>query len=293
VYVSLPGVGEQSSLVKSSGSWAIPLSNARTTDGSGYATIQDTDQLTINVQGVLAAQTLQAQVPVSSAQPVATLTFGQSGTLAGAPQTTATDTTEVEPSPTPEATPETISEEDNATPAPVATGGLTNLVTATPIPTASGSGTASSSATRQSTASASAAVTTVDLTKTTTIQEVTTGQPVIRGVAAPNAKITIVIHSETEINYELVADANGGFVIDVSKLENDPTLEPGEHTITYSYVDPQTGREVTKTQTFMVKAPASSTTSTTSTSSQQLALANTSNNNELELGTNQHFFHQD
>jgi hypothetical protein len=118
-------------------------------------------------------------------------------------------------------------------------------------------------------------VTTLDLTKTTEVQEVTTGQPVIKGYAAPNAKITVVINSETQINYELVADANGGFTIDVSKLENDPTLEPGEHTITYSYVDPQTGKEVTKTQTFMVKAPATSTTSNTSSTSQQLALANT------------------
>jgi hypothetical protein len=47
VYVMVNGAGPMSSQVKASGSWAIPLSNARTTNGSNYAEITDNDTLQI------------------------------------------------------------------------------------------------------------------------------------------------------------------------------------------------------------------------------------------------------
>jgi hypothetical protein len=280
VYVSLANVGEMSSLVKSSGTFAIPLSNARTADGSGYAPIQDSDQLTVTVQGPLATQTLATTIAVSAAQPIPNLTFGQGGTVAQVPAATPTPTSTPTPSPSPSAEPETG---DDATRTPNgAVGGLANLTNSTSTSSARtatassslASSTTASSSTATNTASSSATTSILDLTKST-LQTVSSSQPIITGKAKPNVTVKILIQSENHIEYELVADSNGGFVIDVSKLENDPTLEPGEHTITYSYVDPQTNQEVTKTQTFYVKAP----TTSSSSSSQQLALANTTSSN--------------
>ncbi|MDH5533376.1 MAG: fibronectin type III domain-containing protein, partial [Candidatus Pacebacteria bacterium] len=77
VYVTLPGVGEMSSLVKSSGSWAIPLSNARKADGSGYATINETDNLTIFVQGTSPSLTSNLTIAVADSQPVADIIAGE------------------------------------------------------------------------------------------------------------------------------------------------------------------------------------------------------------------------
>jgi hypothetical protein len=109
----------------------------------------------------------------------------------------------------------------------------------------------------------------VDLQKDS-IQTVTTSQPVITGMAAPRVKIKVTVHSENQYEYELVADANGGFSLDLAKLQ--ATLEPGEHTVTYSYVDPTSGQEVTKSQTFYVQ-PKTGSSSATGSSNQQLALA--------------------
>lgn len=80
VYVSLAGVGEMSALVKSSGSWAVTLSNARTTDGTQYATIKDTDELTIKVQGPRVNSTTSTTVTVADAQPVPQLSLGAAST---------------------------------------------------------------------------------------------------------------------------------------------------------------------------------------------------------------------
>lgn len=86
LYITIEGVGELSSLVKSSGSWAIPLSNARLADGSGYAQITETQSLNLFVQGTENAQTSTLAVTVDKAQPVETITLGAGG---AAPEKTA------------------------------------------------------------------------------------------------------------------------------------------------------------------------------------------------------------
>jgi hypothetical protein len=256
VFVTIDGVGELSSLVKGSGSWAIPLSNARKIDGSGYAEISDDSSLTIRVQGPAAGQTAQITTTVAQAQPVESISFGQTESQAADTSTT-TDTEETTDTTTDE---ETLDTEEDTT----GVGGDEEEASASAT-LASATSTSLSASSSATTASSSAVV---DLTKTTA-QTVTTSQPTITGKAAPNVVVTISVHSETEINQQLTTDANGNFVLDISQLEDE--LEPGTHTVTYSYVDPTTGKTVTKTQTFTVKGTstqlAAATTTSTSSSS--------------------------
>ncbi len=262
VYISVDGVGEMSSLVKGSGSWAVPLSNARTSDGSSYAEITDETTITLRAQGPSATQKSELTTTVAEAQPVPPITFGQDPSLtAEVPNPTEDPTLMEEPlgdepveEPVEETPDDSVANADTATDSatPVTTGGLSSLNEA--VSSSQSASTASTSAV--------ASATVIDLQKGNT-QTVTTSQPTIKGVAVPNVVVTISVHSDTQIQQQLTTDANGQFVLDISTLEQQ--LEPGEHTVEYSYTDPTTGQTVTKTQTFTVKGTAT-----------QLAAANTS-----------------
>lgn len=248
VYVKVPGAYEQSSLVKPSGSWAVPLSGARTADGNAYASVTDETELTIMAQGPQAKDAATLSVSVKEAQPVATIAFGKP--VAQSPTTPST------PTPAPSSEPAMV-----ATPTPVpltattpaatgsattTTNALSQLAQATPSATP-----ATSSATPEPVAE----VKTIDLKSVEASKEqptVTTSQPVITGQAPPKVTVKIEVHSENEIYHQMVTDDQGNFTVDLAALK--ANLEPGEHTITYSYVDPTTGKEVSKTQTFTVAA---------------------------------------
>lgn len=88
VFVTIDGAGEMSSLVKNAGGWAVPLSNARTPDGSAYAKISDDTTIQILVQGPTTGQTARGMTTVAEAQPVPTLSYGQTAIVAAS----ATDT---------------------------------------------------------------------------------------------------------------------------------------------------------------------------------------------------------
>lgn len=212
VYVNSGGMGELSALVKSSGSWAVPLNTARTPDAAALAVITDDTTLEIMAQGSTVDLTASATVTVSNAQPVPNLTLG-----AGAAPITETSST----LPSPDAT-------------------VDPFPSATPIVDLTDSSSMGGSAATNEV---------LDLT-VTTAQTVTTGQPVIVGVAAPDVVVTLEVHSDAVISQDVQADSDGLFTLDVAALEQ--SLEPGEHTATYSYVDPTTGQTVTKTQTFTV-----------------------------------------
>jgi hypothetical protein len=238
VYIAIEGAGEMSSLVANSGSWAIPLSNARTVDGSEFAKITDETQLKVFAQGPSATQTATGSISVAEAQPIPTLVFGQTAIAASS---------------------ETPVQEIPIETAPATTSSTSsNLSQVTPLESPTSS--TSTKLTIEPDASDSAALgglTEVDLTKTgDTPTTVTTGQPVITGKAAPNVTVTIEVHSDTEINQQLIANEDGTFSLDIASLSQ--TLEPGEHTVTYSYTDPITGQPVTETETFFVE-PQSST----------------------------------
>lgn len=260
VYVAAEGIGEMSSLVKNSGSWAIPLSNARTPDGSGYATIEDSTVLTITVQGTTASLTSQLTVTVAEAQPVANITLGQSGAaVTTTPQATPDTATTSADLNTATDSADLSALDSTPSASPTARGGLNELVTSS----------TESASVSEATA---AAVTAIDLETATAAAPptVTTANPTITGKAVPNVVVTIQVNSDTQINAQLTTDANGNFVLDIAQLSQE--LEPGEHTVTYSYVDPTTGETVTKTQTFFVED--------TSDTSSQIAQADTGDTTE-------------
>lgn len=278
VYVTTATAGEMSSLVKSSGSWAIPLSNARTKDGSAYAQITDSDSLLILVQGTMPTETIEFQTTVGDSQPVPTLTFGQP-----APETTTTSPTpepSTNPSPTPPPTtaenPDMYGDEminpDELGPSqeesieselaledPFAD--LSDLEalesefdSEDPYSGEEGTGSESArTATIQDAAQPTPTpVTIVDLSKNEP-QQVTTTQPKIVGKAAPNVTVTLQVNSETQINQTVTANENGDFELDIAALSEN--LEPGQHSATYSYTDPNTGETITETVTFTVADP--------------------------------------
>lgn len=236
VYVASSGMGEMSSLVRGSGSWAVPLSNARTPDGAGYAQITDNTQLTINVQGPQLSQISSAVVTVQNAQPVETLTLGQDGPTQ-ASQTVPTQTTT-----------DPIDTTDPTDPTDPTSPGAQSL-SALPSASPSASPTPALATAPEATASA----TVVDLTQAT-IPTITTSQPIITGEAAPNVVVNITVNSETQIVQQVTANAAGEFELDLSQLESQ--LEPGEHSVQYSYVDPATGQTITQTKSFTVQPTA-------------------------------------
>lgn len=265
VYVAFEGAGLLSSLVKQSGSWAVPLSNARTPDGSGYAEVTDSTQLSISVQGPQASQIATASVPVSQAQPVATLAYGQT-----APSGLPVSSTNLLESPTASQSAGQVAQTESESESTASESASTATASATTSTIASGSAQIAennqSTATESAiTATSSAGVspggltsllqddtppkTTVDTT-TEVHQVITTTTPVITGTAAPNVVVSIEVNSETQIQQQVTAGADGSFELDLEALKRE--LEPGEHTVTYSYTDPATGELVNKTISFTV-----------------------------------------
>lgn len=237
VYVTIDNVGELSSLVKNSGSYAIPLSTARTRDGAGYAQLTDESPMRVMAQGTELTQSAEVVTTVADSQPIENLTLGQGGaattqnSLTGSTAQTATTRTSPSPSPSPSSATTTDEGENDATTSATSSRSENlNSLIGTNTSTATGS-------------------TTVDVDATTP-PTVTTSQPTIKGKAAPSVVINIEVNSEHTITQQVTADASGNFVLDISKLSE--TLEPGEHTVTITYTDPDSGETVTKEQTFTV-----------------------------------------
>lgn len=253
VYLTINGVGQMSSLVKNSGSWAVPLSNARTIDGSGYANITDSDQITVQVQGTNEADTATLNTTVANSQPVTNITLATGGTIIEDDLTVSEMDNE-----------ETLAENtfDSAQTADEQSDDIFDQMdmdeeTTTTDMDASDSAmmdeseTASSSSLMDETADTKDASTSaiVDVDGATD-QQVQTSQPKIVGKAVANVTINIEVHSDTQITQQITSSSDGSYELDLSQLEEN--LEPGEHTVTISYTDPDTGETVTKTQTFYV-----------------------------------------
>jgi hypothetical protein len=270
VYASIPGVGALSSLTKDSGSWAIPLSTARTTDGSQYANVSANDAIQLTAQGIHGGEGAFASVTVGTAQPAAPLLISATGgstptsTEADATGTTANVGTAETPS---ETTPSDASASDQIQ----AQTQQEQVATQEPIDTttnstqqAQGDGNGlqalvqqnqqSQPTTDQASSVPATDGKTVNL-KEDTNQIVQTTQPVITGQAAPKVMLQIEIHSDTQITTQVTTDTTGQYSIDLSSLQQQ--LEPGTHTITISYLDPKTNKTVTETRTFVVGEQAS------------------------------------
>jgi hypothetical protein len=219
VYVLGDNLGGMSSLVKSSGSWAIALANARTSDGTTFAQLTEESVLNIIIQGIEPNQSSIFSTLVSDAQPLPELTLGDT------PPPKTTDQESVESG--------------------TLAGGGDELESLT--------GLLDEIANEEETVDLDqpAEQSILDLSLTEESEQPTvTASPLIKGVAAPGVAVTVEINSETQIVQTLVADENGEFSLDLASLGRQ--LEPGEHTVTYSYTDPATNQPITKTQTFLV-----------------------------------------
>ncbi len=268
VYVAIEGAGELSSLVKTSGSWAVPLSNTRTADKAGYAEITDDTQMQILVQGPEASRTAQGAVLVKDAQPVPTIAYGQTNISPIKDDQLALKDSDQE-----SAAGESGGDENETSQVATDEGELDSEADEVSITSEEDDEVAQSADDELATASAqlTAAERTLVIDEdasasgSTEIPTINTTQPIISGKAAAGVVVTIEIHSDTNISQQLIANPDGSFSLDIAQLSQQ--LEPGEHTVTYSYIDPNTGEKVTKTQTFIVDDDAL-------TSSTQLAQAN-------------------
>ncbi len=249
LYVKHSDAGELSSLVKSSGSWAIPLSNARTADGIAYATIGESDPLIVQVQGPLVSQVGQLTTTVSNSQPVAAVAYGQAGTGNSAVVTPVTELVATEVSET-EATPAidaTMSATTTETSQEAAQSASAETLIDDELTAAS---TSATSATPELPKATVPTKTVLDVEVAKTTPQTVSSQPKITGKVKPNVVISIEVHSDTQISQQVTAGEDGSFELDIAALSQN--LEPGEHTVTYSYTDPDTGQVVTETVTFTV-----------------------------------------
>lgn len=250
VYVQVDGAGEMSSLVKNSGSWAIPLSNARTQDGSGYASIDDSAQMSIVALGVEIGSNATGTLQVGQAQPVPTLDLGKGGlveqpaggetggdTEPSAPPTAPQSTPSATPTPTPTPTPGSGGNSDDASASSKPTSGRSSALQDQLADSDTGA---------EAEASAAAVI---DI-EAGDGQTTTSTSPTIKGTAAPQVVVTIEVNSETQVVEQVVTDTTGAFSLDLEALAAE--LEPGEHTASYTYTDPDTGEEISKTVSFTV-----------------------------------------
>lgn len=245
VFVTPPDAGTLSSLVTQTGSWAVSLSTARTKDGSDYATVEVGDELAIQVLTVDPKDATQLVATVEPETEIA-ITLGQSQSASTPVPLTidSSDTVEATDSGEPEETSLDLSDMPEASESATA-GGLASLVSE----------------------SDGDVITTLELTPEepatgSALPVVETGTPIITGVAKPNVTITVSVHSETQLETQITADENGNFELDISQYEK--VLEPGDHTITYSYVDPTSGETITQTRSFTV-APRATLAAVTAT----------------------------
>lgn len=245
VYVNNESIGELSSIVKASGSFGISLGNAFSLDKTTYANLSDDATLEIKVQGIEPNLVSSLQTTVALSQPVQDLVLGKGGVanvastdqvienreellanldeLTSDQEMAASDEAQVEMA---EINQEAVSS---------AAGALENML-----------GEVDSTPTK---------VEVLDLDELSESQDasiavVNTTTPQIKATLPANTIVRVTVHSETKIDQTIQTDADGNLILDLASLGE--SLEPGEHTATYSYIDPITGQEVTKTYNFTV-----------------------------------------
>lgn len=249
VYVNIDGAYQLSALTKDSGSWAIPLANARNSSTGEYRAVDATEQLSITVQGPAASSVSSVSVSVADSQPVNTITLGQdqsSQTTSTGTQSDASSITPVLDNPISDAT--TVNPGTDQTDSPLAdasnaSGTSTPVTDQVPVDTTSSLGSLT----------APPDTSTIVQVNSTTSQSVATAQPMIEGIAVPNVLVNVEIHSDAQITTQVQTDAQGNYSVDLQQLEQQ--LEPGSHTITISYADPNNaGKTITQTKTFTVQS---------------------------------------
>lgn len=76
LFIAVEGGGPLSALVQENGSWALSISQVRTTDGSGFVALRDDLPAQVQVQGERSGLTLSLSTTVGQMAPLAPLQFG-------------------------------------------------------------------------------------------------------------------------------------------------------------------------------------------------------------------------
>ena len=220
IYLNLTGAAPLSALVRSSGSWVIDLTDARSTALSELISYQSTDVATFEVVGP-DGKTTTGTAPISSIQPAPAITLGQPFDFSTSNTTNTTTTTT-------NTTTQTRTSTD-----PPATGGTFDL---NPI---EGASTASSSGVTL-------------LNPSFNGEELNTTMPQIKGSAPAGSTISIKVESDPVYTEDIIVGSDGTF--DWTPPDD---LEPGEHTITITYTDANNEQQ-TVTRKFVIAAPGDS-----------------------------------
>jgi hypothetical protein len=226
VYLSVPGGSPLSSLVKDNGSWAVTLSQLRTTDLSALKVLDPNESVRIQVLGAKRTETLEVTVLASALAPTETLMFGKTPT-----GSSGASTSSVTPSPAPD---------------PLASP-TTDTTTATPPPTSGSTGAGFGTLFSETEGSQVNTATPV-LIELQDNEVVNTTQPEFVGKAPANSYLQIEVHSEQVYNGVVQTDAQGNW-----NWSPPGNLEPGQHTVTLTYTDDQ-GVQQKINRTFLVQA---------------------------------------
>ncbi len=251
VYLYGEGMGALSSLVKASGSWGISLSNAFNVEKTAYLPLENDSLIDIKAQGTQPSLLSSWQGIISDAAPVPDLNLSQGGASSAATVTNnalpdidkdelladlgsdseeASDSTQSSEMLNMDQDQEQAEESSEAAQSNLlATENQNTPVVEEPV-----------------VLNLDDLEEAAEATNTT----ITTTQPQIKATLPANTMVRVVVHSDTQIDETMQTDADGNLVLDVASLGQN--LEPGEHSATYTYIDPVTGQEVTKTYNFVV-----------------------------------------
>lgn len=248
VYLYSEGMGALSSLVKASGSWGISLSNAFNAEKTAYLPLENDSLIDIKAQGTQPNLLASWQGMISAAAPVPDLNLSQGGASSAA--TVSDDALEIDKD-------ELLADLESGSEEATDSSMSSEMLNAEQEQVEESSEAAKAnllSAENQITPAAEEPVV-LDLDELeesaeATSTTITTTQPQIKATLPANTMVRIVVHSDTQIDETMQTDADGNLVLDVASLGQN--LEPGEHSATYTYIDPVTGKEVTKTYNFVV-----------------------------------------
>ena len=281
VFVTLEGAGTLSTLVKSSGSWAVSLANAFNIGLNAYPEVNEDSALSIKVQSIETNSITNRTVTVASAQPVPEIIMGQEAKEINEDLSAAreellaenfvenenlieeTEDESIEASQESLIIDEVIEEVDL----------VAETTTSSQLDNAEVNEDSEVETTTLSESDRTLDLDEMDETSLATDNVIQTTQPIIKANLPPNVTVKIEIHSDTAIETITETDANGDLLIDVASLEKN--LDPGEHTINYTYIDPQTGQEVTKSYNFTVSEPSDTTSASTESVTRTIASAET------------------
>lgn len=220
IYITLPGATPLSALIANDGSWVVNLASALTNDLTGYAQIDpETTPLDLLAQGE--SQVSKALTTTALDNPVPEIILGQ--TYDFRTQSTALAT----PSPSPEAGKSKTTEETAQIPGQF------------PLDPLEGSDDTPDS------------ISEVSFTNPSLEGEtIYSLRPEIKGTGPARKVLTITIESPNEYSSTVIIDEDGTW-----SYTPPEELEPGEHTVSLSYVD-DNGEDQTMSRSFIVAAAA-------------------------------------